>query len=336
MENFNYIELHRTRDFSRKLNATFEFIKQNFKPFGKSILFIAGPCVLVASLLLGSFMKDVMSLSVANGLGSNSGFENQFLSVNYWLTISAMILFYLLSTVMALATINSYIVLYGEKKTNQIPFSDVWARVRTQLWTYLGSIFLFALVVTVVGGVIVGLGVALMAASPAIGVFYFIAAYIGFIYAIVGSCFTFIIQSYEKLGFFEALTRSLKLVTGKWWSTFGLLFILSMVVGVMSYVIIIPFYVITFISAFHEIEGTPGTVSPIMAIVSTISITLYYATQMLLSTLPHTGIAFQYFNLVELKESKGLLQAIDSLGQQPPTSSSTFEDPTPTSDEEQY
>ena len=67
MENFNFIEFHRTRDFSRKLNATFEFVKQNFKPLGKSILFIAGPPVLVASLVSGSFMSEFMSFSSMGG-----------------------------------------------------------------------------------------------------------------------------------------------------------------------------------------------------------------------------------------------------------------------------
>ena len=74
MENFNFIEFHRTRDFSRKLNATFEFVKQNFKPLGKSILFIAGPPVLVASLVSGSFMSEFMSFSswVGNPGGRNA------------------------------------------------------------------------------------------------------------------------------------------------------------------------------------------------------------------------------------------------------------------------
>jgi hypothetical protein len=39
-----------------------------------------------------------------------------------------------------------------------------------------------------------------------------------------------------------------------------------------------------------------------------------YIVQMLLYTLPNLGIAFQYFNLVELKEAKGLMDKIDSMG----------------------
>ena len=63
MENFNVIEFHHTRDFSKKMNATFEFIRQNFKTLGKSILFIAGPPVLVASMMIGSFIGEFFNLT---------------------------------------------------------------------------------------------------------------------------------------------------------------------------------------------------------------------------------------------------------------------------------
>jgi hypothetical protein len=68
MENFNFIEFHQTRDFSKKMNVTFEFIRQNFKALCKSILFIAGPSVLIASMLIGSFMGDFMTLSQSASL----------------------------------------------------------------------------------------------------------------------------------------------------------------------------------------------------------------------------------------------------------------------------
>jgi hypothetical protein len=38
---------------------------------------------------------------------------------------------------------------------------------------------------------------------------------------------------------------------------------------------------------------------------------------MLLYALPNIGIAFQYFNLVELKEARGLMNQIENLGQAP-------------------
>jgi hypothetical protein len=72
---------------------------------------------------------------------------------------------------------------------------------------------------------------------------------------------------------------------------------------------------------FHSIEA--GTAyqpeSSGLQIGMTIFFTLYYLLMMVLYCLPQIGVAFQYFNLVELKESKGLLNSIESFGQnQPP------------------
>ena len=63
------LEFHKARDFSKKINDTFEFLKQNFVPLTKSILFIAGPPVLMGSLMMGSFIGDFLDFtqsSIAN------------------------------------------------------------------------------------------------------------------------------------------------------------------------------------------------------------------------------------------------------------------------------
>ena len=52
-----------------------------------------------------------------------------------------------------------------------------------------------------------------------------------------------------------------------------------------------------------------------MKIWTMVFFTLYYMAQMLLYALPNIGIAFQYFNLVELKEARGLMNQIENLGQ---------------------
>ena len=126
MEEFELIEFHRTRDFSRKMNATFEFIKQNFKPLFKSILFIAGPPALIGSMMMGSFMGDFMSLTqnMANNAGNPEAFGNYFISVSFWLQLILTFVFLLISGVVTMATINNYILMYGEKKSNQIEVSE--------------------------------------------------------------------------------------------------------------------------------------------------------------------------------------------------------------------
>ena len=54
---YKKIELHRQRDFSSKMNATIEFIKRNFKPLFKCIMYIAGPFVLIGSIAMTVVMN---------------------------------------------------------------------------------------------------------------------------------------------------------------------------------------------------------------------------------------------------------------------------------------
>ena len=66
----------------------------------------------------------------------------------------------------------------------------------------------------------------------------------------------------------------------------------------------------------HSVStGTPMEFSESTTIWMMVFFTLYYMVQMFLYALPNVGIAFQYFNLVELKEARGLLSQIDTIGQ---------------------
>jgi len=219
------------------------------------------------------------------------------------------------SGVVTIATINNYLILYGEKKTNKIEVSEVWDRVRDTFWMYLGTTLLFALL-AIGAYIILLIPIFILGdiAGPLVvfGVLFFIIA---LVYLSISVSLTFFIRGYERKGFFEAISRSYSLIQGKWWSTFGLLIILSMVVSTISYIFIIPWYVITVITALHN-TGASNFQGPSTSfqLLTMICFTLYYLAQMILYALPNVGLAFQYFNLVELKESTGLLSKIDSLG----------------------
>lgn len=328
MENLNVIEFHHTRDFSKKMNVTFEFIRQNFRALGKSILFIAGPPVLVASMMIGSFIGEFFNLtqSAATNPGDTETLQNYFMSVSFWLQIAMAMIFFIVSGVMTIATINNYIVLYGEKQTNRIEVGEVWDRVRSTFWMYLSTMFFFSLL-AVAAYIIMIIPVILLATiSPAlifIGVLLLIG---GIFYLLISVSLTFIVRAYEDKGFFEAIGRSFSLVQGKWWSTFGLIMVLYLVMMTISYIFLIPWYAVTFISALHNTSGNvlqePSTGWEMTTIVL---FTLYYLAQMVLATLPNIGIAFQYFNLVEMKEAKGLLDKISTLGQTQATPSAPEE-----------
>jgi len=78
------IELRKTRDFSAKINITFDFIRQNFKILAKSIIYISGPFILVEGLFMGIYQQKTLALGQAT-----PGIFGNFLSeVFFWFGIA--------------------------------------------------------------------------------------------------------------------------------------------------------------------------------------------------------------------------------------------------------
>ena len=76
-----------------------------------------------------------------------------------------------------------------------------------------------------------------------------------------------------------------------------------------------PWYIATIVSSLHSVStDTFQEPSFNWRLLTIISFTLYYLAQMVLYSIPNVGIALQYFNLVELKEAKGLMDEIQTLG----------------------
>ncbi len=326
MENFILINFHRTRDFSQKMNVTFDFIRQNFKPLMKSIFLIAGPPALIASLFMGTFFQDFLTASMMVGRGDENPFMTLGANPTFWAQLILAMIFFMLSSVATVATVNNYLLLYEEKSSSDIKVTQVWERVRSTFGMYLGTTILFYLLIVALYIVMVLAIAGIAALSPVLAVFGGIGIFCGFFYLVVGTLLIYIVRTYERVGFFEAISRSFFLIRGKWWSTLGIFFVLYLIVVIVSYIFMIPSYVISMIASLHQVGvggvGEPGETQKLIGV---ISFTLYYVAQMLMYSLPNVGLAFQYFNLVERKEAKGLLGQIDTIGQSGPTPSNTEE-----------
>lgn len=326
METFRPIDLRQARDFSRKMNATFEFIRQNFLPLTKSILFIAGPPILLGSILVGSFIGDLFSMGTLGNAGNSELMSRYFLSVSFWAQITMVFVFFLVSGVSTIATINNYIVLYGEKKTNQIEVSEVWERVRSTFWMYLKTMILFSVLAIAVYVLLLIPMVLVAKISPVLVFFGVIFVICGILYLAIGASMVFVIRAYEDIGFFESIRRSFSLMQGKWWSTFGLIMMLYMIVMFISYFFIIGWSVITMATSFHNADtSNTAEMSSTIQTVTVAFFAVYYLIQMVLYALPNVGIAFQYFNLVERKEAISLIKEIETIGQQPSQSATQDE-----------
>ncbi|MDL5046746.1 hypothetical protein QQ054_11960 [Oscillatoria amoena NRMC-F 0135] len=320
MENFTLIEFQQPRDFSKKLNATFEFIKQNFKPLTRCLLFIAGPPMIIGSILSGNLYTGY--LGFITGFSRNPG--NPDIMVDYlsspilWIQIAAAVLLMLVSFVVIVSVINNYMLEYEGTKSNRIEVEVIWERVRNTLPMYVGTAVLYWLLL-IAGYLMIVLAVTgAVLISGLLGFLAGLVTVVGFIYLVVALSLLFIIRAWENTGFFQAVSRCFTLIRDKWWSTFGLMVVTGIIQSTISSVFLIPWYINFFITMMHSIDGSPvSDPSFLSELVNTILMTLYFITSFLLYAIPLLALAFQYFNLVELKEAKGLLTRIDTIGQWP-------------------
>ncbi|QOI96432.1 MAG: hypothetical protein HRU69_02570 [Flammeovirgaceae bacterium] len=320
MQTFVPIEFQQARDFSKKLNATFEFIKQNIKPLTRCLLYIAGPPMLIGSILAGKLYTGYFDFVM--GFSRNQG--NPEMMVDYltspilWIQIAGAILLMLASFVVIVSVVNNYMLEYEATKSNNITVEAIWERVRNTLPMYFGTTLLYWLLL-MAGYILIVLIIAGAGfLSVFLGVIVGIVTVLAFIYMLVALSLIFVVRTWEKTSFFEAVSRCFTLVKDKWWSTFGLLLVASIIQSTIASAFLIPWYINFFISMMHSLEGGPvAEPSFISELINNVFMTLYFIVSFLLYAIPLLALAFQYFNLVELKEAKGLLTKIETIGQTP-------------------
>jgi hypothetical protein len=240
-------------------------------------------------------------------------------SPGFALELIGIFVFYVLAGVFSVSVVHNYVKLYDEKKTNQIEVSEVWTRVRSTFWKYLGTIVLIVLLIIIGYVVAIIIGAMLMQGGVALGVIAFVAMFTAFIYLAITLSLIFPIRTFEKIGFFESLSRAFFLIYGKWWSTFGLMMITSIIAGIMSLLFFIPILIIQGVAGLHNTDVSSFDESPGTSMALTIQIlyTFYFLFNFIGQALPLLAAMFQYFNLVERKEARGLMSRIDSFGEAP-------------------
>src|SRR5688572_13381204 len=140
-----------------------------------------------------------------------------------------------------------------------------------------------------------------------------VAYFVGVFYLAIANSLVILVRGFENKGFFDCFRRSMFLTYGKWWSTFGLLIVFGLIVSITSSLVAIPWSISNTVNNLHDISdgelSARGT-----DWFGIISNTLSYLFQYLLGVLPQIALIFQYFNLVEMKESKGLIEKMETIG----------------------
>lgn len=283
------IEFYKVRDFGEKMSATVDFVKANVKKLGLSLLLIGGPMAIILTLLFKDMFTNAFDLSkFENSDGANPVLA--MLGVDYFLmlTLSWM-------AMMMIVSITYHFVI----KYNNDDLDDF----------NLGQLFSVAL--TKLPGLIL------------LSFLIFIVVFLGFILLIIPGIYLAVVLSlaypvyiFEKdAGIGEAFTKPFKIISGKWWSTFGVILIGSMMSYVVGFIFSLPLTVIYISELFSISEETMNDPSAITSMFTsgymTFAMTISNIGSYIGYCFPVIALGYQYSNLVERKEGKGLLAEID-------------------------
>jgi hypothetical protein len=283
MPNSKKINFREERDFSQMLNVTFGFIRQNFKKLFYCILYFVVPFALLAGIFNGIYrsrLNQAASGELYYRPWGEYGFFQNVTSLNYLISL----FFIYLSFIFISLTVYAYMVLYQDNQ-GRVEIKDVWEMIRSNfLQTFYASF-----------------GILLMCLLG------YVVLLIPGIYLTVALSFYLIIMIREEVGFIEAIERSLYLIKDNWWSTLGLFLMVGLIQLMISLVGYLPALVLKILKVFKLPLADNSFLVILVNTFTTVAGVIFYVITI-------TAIAFQYFNLVEIKDGIGLMQQADLIG----------------------
>lgn len=279
------INLQEVRNFSDSFTATFVFVKQEFKSLITGFAVIMLPLIFADLFVKGYTMRSL----ITDPLGSSkTGSDILSLVVNYFSTL--VLVFWL--GVFVISFLRVYTDKFKVYSEERITVKEVW-RVMSK---HLGKAFI-------------------------VGVVYLLAVSVGTVMLIIPGIYVSVIlifSIYYLILRDNTITGSLgdsaDLVKGQWWSLFGFIFILNLIISMLSYVFTIPYLVITLKSVF--------TREPMGIYESTFGMLLANLGQYFLYIFTFVGIGVRFFSSLERQEHTLLLNKIEHLGNNGQTANS--------------
>ena len=231
----------------------------------------------------------------------------------------------LLAFSVAATIIYGYIMLYQDRGPDGFGLKEVWSLLKIKFFRIFATV-LFMLFLAFVGymvsivptGLLVGMATALsgLGMVPVFVVsFLVVICYLAFLtYFVVTLSLMLPMRMREPIGLWAATGRCFRLIRQNWWATFGVFFVAYLLYLMLSIVFGMPYFILSTGAELHAADTGDGTFYQglliALNVIAAVGGTLFYC-------VPMTAIAIQYFNLVERKELKGLMQRIEALQPEP-------------------
>lgn len=279
------VEFRQVREFEGIISGTLLFIKQNIKALLKTFFSLCG------IFILGGMLSTIfMQMQLTDGIAGKYG-ASAFSAIFGWRYLMVM-LFMLLNYTAMYTAILSFIALYIAKGNVAPTLEEVWGYFKYYFFRVMWSGILLYILWGICAAFCLVPGIYV---TPAFSIF-------------------FAIMIFENTNFSTAFNRAFTLVKENWWITFATLLVVGVITAVCMMIVYAPSYILMMVSAFSG-----GGLEVLKGYQIFVSISQYLAQVFMI--IPLVAIAFIYYNLVERKESQGLMGRIDSFGSNQPATS---------------
>ena len=284
MENQPYIEFKKQRELGDILNITFKFIRENYKPLLQLIYKIVGPFFILLILAVAYYTYSVAGNPIEAITKGGSNFV-----VSLLLMGAAMLLFYAALYGTILHYIKNYISNAGAVREEEIK-------------TGVQKDFFNLILLSIISAILIIAGMMLFIIPG--------------IYLMVPLALAGAILIFKDYSVTEAISYSFTLIKDHWWSTFGTLLVIWILVYFIGLVFQVPLIIYTVIKTLAVVQE--GSVADPASYADWVFISLNVLAsviQYLLSAISIIAVAFIYFKLNEHKNLTGTYETIDKLGE---------------------
>jgi len=300
------IELYRQRTFSEKLNATFDFIRENWKPLLKYSFYLIMPICLVQTFAMNSVMFGIIDSTGGRLVGSSAD-----LAVNGGIFVICCMIGMSLLSGLIYAMMQTYST-HTDGLQNAV-FGDFKEHLVRNALRYLGLNLLIIMFAALLASLTVSFAtlispVTLSITVPIILLFTFLMIPLVLIFP------TYLFERYITV--LGAIKKAWKLGISSFWGMLGFLIVLYFIASVIQSVTMVPWYILLVISSIFSNSSDPGITQSIFykfgAYVFGLIQSYGNYVSMMIGVI---GLAFQYFHAREKIEGVTIESNINNFSQ---------------------
>ena len=247
------VAMYAKRTFGEKLSASFDFIKENWRPLLKYTTYFLLPVSLIQALSLNGLMGGIVSFT-------NVAADGRLVSEGAWgLSFLSYYGFYMLVYIIGMVLLSSLV--YGlmriynerEERLEGVTFE----MLKPVMMRNVGRLLLIALWAVVLAMAFFILMIILSIAFP----FLLILMVPAIVVFAVPLAIWAPIYLFEDISIVGSLKKAYRLGFATWGGVFLVSFVMGIIAGILQGVTMIPWYIMTLVKTFFVMNGTESAMT---------------------------------------------------------------------------